>query len=231
MNRKLYPAIGAVIVALLVASMATLASGASSSKVTVRVEGLSRTLLPPKTVTAHPGWITRFGAPTGRCPETSAAGALDVATKHGWGGKFESSFGDYEITSILGETHTFTSKDFWEIFVNNVAASAGACASPLRPGEQLLFAAVPQKGTEYPMAIKAPSAATVGHPFDVEVVWFNAKGKAEPLAGATVSVAGRSGKTNGHGVVPLTPSHPGTFVLTADRAGYIRAVPATVHVS
>jgi len=231
MNRKFYPAIGGAMVALLLASAVGVASGSSGPKVTVRVEGLRRALLLPTETATRSGWVTKFGAPRGVCPATSAAGALDSATKHRWGGTFQRSFSDYEITSILGETHKFTSKNFWEIFVNNVAASAGACEIALRPGEQLLFAAVPQKGPEYPTAIKAPRSAKVGRSFDVTVVWFNAKGKAEPLAGATVSVAGRRGKTNAHGVVPLTPSHSGTFVLQADRAGYIRAAPATVHVS
>jgi hypothetical protein len=230
-NRKFYAAIGGALVGVLAASavgVASGASGASGPKVTVRVEGLSRTLLPPTSTITHSGWI---GAPTHKCPAASVAGALDSATKHGWTGRFQRNLSGYAITSILGETHASTASNVWKVFVNNVPASKGACSTAVRSGEQLLFAAVPRNGTEYPTAIEAPRSVAVGSTFYVTVVWFNAKGKAKPLAGATLSVAGRSGPTNGRGVVPLTPRHSGTFVLQATHAGYIRPVPVTVHVS
>jgi hypothetical protein len=254
MDRKFYAAIGGALVALVVASASGAASGASGiagvsgapgrpasaapgrsgaagapgPRVTVRVEGLSRTLLPPTSTTTRSGWV---GAPTHKCPAASVAGALDSATKHGWGGRFESGLGDYKIASILGETHASTAKNVWKIFVNNAPSSKRACGIALHSGEQLLFAAVPRNGAEYPTAIEAPRTAAVGSTFYVTVVWFNAKGKAKPLAGATLSVAGRSGSTNGRGVVPLTPRHSGTFVLQATDAGYIRPVPVAVHIS
>ena len=119
---------------------------AGTAPITVRVEGVKHELLPPTVVHEHAGSLTRFGAPSGKCSDDSAAGALDSATHHNWQGTWESSFGDYEITSILGETHTFSSsKDYWEVFVNNIAAQTGACEIKLKPGEQILFAAVPQK--------------------------------------------------------------------------------------
>jgi hypothetical protein len=62
------------------------------------------------------------------------------------------------------------------------------------------------------------------------VVWFNAKGKSKPLAGATVSVTGHTGKTNSHGIVPLTPSHTGAFSIAATDKGYVRSA-VTVNVT
>lgn len=230
MNRKHILALGGA-TALSLVLWSTGVAAAAGPGVTVRVEGIKRTLLAPTAVHVRSGSITRFGAPAGACPAASGAGALDAATRHHWVGSWSTSFNDYEITSVLGESHSFTSKDFWEIFVNNVAASAGACSTKLHSGEQLLFAAVPQKGTEFPIAIKAPASATVGHTFTVTVVSFNAKGKSKPLAGATVSVAGHAGKTDSHGTLPLTPSHAGTFTVTAAHAGFIRAAPVQVHVT
>jgi hypothetical protein len=215
-----------------VLAMPAAAHAAGAPKVTVRVEGVKKTLLLPTTVQTHSGSITKYGAPKGGCPAQSGQGALDVATHHRWAGKWSTEFGpEYEITSILGETHSFTSKEYWEIFVNNVAASVGACQLHLHAGEKLLFAAVPASGTAYPLALETPTSATTGRTFKVKVVYFNGKGIAKPLSGATVSVAGHSGKTNTHGIVPLTPSHAGTFVLDAAHAGYVRAAPVTVHVS
>ena len=208
------------------------AASAADPSVTVRVEGLKRTLLLPTATHTHAGWITKYGAPTGECSAKSAQGALDVATRHRWRGTWSTQYGpEYEITSILGETHSFSSKYYWEIFVNNVAASAGACELKLHAGEQLLFAAVRDSGTAFPLALEAPRSARVGQTFSVKVVYFTAKGIAKPLSGATVSVAGHSGKTNRRGIVPLTPDHAGTFVLHAQRLGYIRAAPVTVRVS
>jgi Domain of unknown function (DUF4430) len=215
------------------AALALISAGAAlASAVTVRVEGLKRTLLAPTVVHPRPGSITRYGAPKDACPSPSAQGALDVATHHRWVGKWSTQFGpEYEITSILGEAHSFTSKYFWEIFVNNVASSAGACEIKLHRGDQLLFAAVPDSGIAYPLAIESLRSATVGHAFTVKVVYFTGPGTAKPLGGATVSAAGRSGRTDGHGTVSLTPSHAGRFVLHAEHAGYVRAAPVTLTVS
>lgn len=227
MNRR---TVLATIVALL--AMPAVAVAASGTKVSVRVEGLHRTLLPATTVHVRAGWITRYGAPSGECPAKSAQGALNVATHHRWHGKWSTEFGpEYEITSILGETHRFTSKDFWEIFVNNVAATSGACELKLHKGERIVFAAVPDSGTAYPLVLRAPTSATVGHTFTVKVVYFTGSGAAKPLAGATVSMDGLSGKTGSNGTIPFTPTQTGTFMLHAQDAGYVRAAPVTLHVS
>jgi Domain of unknown function (DUF4430) len=229
MHVKKLVALGAAALAVVLAPSAAL--GAAGTKVSVRVEGVSRTLLAPTVVQTHRGWITKDGTPRGKCPETSAAGALDVATHHKWAGNYETGVG-LEVTSIFGEAHTFASKKyFWEIFVNNRPASVGACAQKLHKGDKLLFAAVSQTGSAYPIAIRAPRTATAGHRFNVKVVWFNAKGRAKPLAGAVVSLHGKSVKTKANGTVGITWSSPGTIVIHASDRGDVRAVPARVKVT
>lgn len=235
MNRRTVLATAVALLAMPVAALAVtpaIAFAARGPAVTVRVEGLKRTLLLPDKVHARSGWITRFGAPSGQCPARSAQGALDVATKHRWHGIWSTQFGpEYEITSILGETHRFSSNYFWEIFVNDVAASTGACELKLHRGEQILFAAVPDSGTEFPLALEAPRSATAGQPLTVKVVYFTASGAAKALGGAHVSAAGHSGTTNSEGMVTLTPAQTGRFVIHAKRTGYVRAAPVTVDVS
>ena len=212
---------------------ASLAVAGTKGSVTVRVEGLGRELLAPTAVKVHSGSLTRFGAPTGKCPDTSAAGLLDAATHHRWKGTWESSFGDYEITSILGETHSFSSKDFWELFVNGVPAQTGACEVPRKPGEQILFAAAPAKGaTPRPLVIQDyPKAATVGHAFRVRVFAYTDKGRTVRVAGAEVSGGGVSTSTNHFAVATLTPTKSGNLVLQASKSGYIRSAPVTIHVA
>jgi hypothetical protein len=221
MSKKHTIALGAMSTALaFIFSAGALAAGGSPATVTVRVEGKTKTLLAPKSVTTHTGSITKGGAPAGKCPATSAQGALDVATKGHWSGTFSKSFGSYFVTQILGDSES-GKKAFWEILVNNVPATTGACAITLHKGDQLLFAVVPSSGHAYPTELTATQ--TSGNPITVHVSWFNARGKKAPLAGATVD--GQT--TNGHGVAEIPPTK-GKIVLQATKKGYIRSAPVTV---
>jgi hypothetical protein len=207
------------------------AASAAGPAVTVRVEGLKRTLLAPTVVHLHAGSVTKGGAPAGACPARSAAGALDAAARHHWAGTWSASFDDYEVTSILGETHRFSAnKPYWSVWVGNKYASSGVCETTLHRGEKLLFA-VEGAGTKGLVAIEAPGAATVGQPFAVTVVWFNPGGRSKPLAGATVSGAGATSQTDSQGTVELTPSQAGTLTLKAAHAGYVRSAPVQVSVT
>lgn len=209
--------------------MALAASG-SSPTVTVRVEGRTRTLLGPKSVQVpSSGSITKGGAPSGQCPASSAQGALDAATRHRWNGKWFSSFGEYEIFTILGENEN-GKHYFWEIFLNNVESSSGACQISLKPGDQLLFAAVPTKGNEFPAVLRGPSTASAGEPFRIQAVYFNAAGKAKPLARARVTGSGVNVVTNSHGSATIDAKHSGRLVLRSSPRGFIRAAPLTVQV-
>ena len=115
----------------------------AGSGVTVRVEGVKRTLLPATVAHAESGSITKGGTPKGSCPGSSAAGYFDSATHHNWKGTYSSGLG-VEITSVLGETHTFSAKGFyWGVWVNDKFASAGLCDLKLKPGDQLLLAPAP----------------------------------------------------------------------------------------
>ncbi|MGH2876044.1 MAG: hypothetical protein ACRDNJ_00285 [Solirubrobacteraceae bacterium] len=199
---------------LLLSPAASLA--ASPTTVSVRVEGLNNTLLPATRVRTQRGSITKGGAPRGACPATNAAGALDAATHDDWTGSYD-SFG-LSVVSILGESHPFSSSDYWSVFVNGHFASAGICDLRLARGEQLLFAAVPQRGTEYPLAISAPRHA--GHRFTVTVTAYRARGAARPIAGASVT---DGGVTNRHGRTTVRVPRSGRVTLTASRRGHIRA--------
>jgi hypothetical protein len=221
-------ALSGTTLALVLTPLLSATALAAGNKVSVRVEGNSRTLLSSTTVTAPSGGgsfrIDR--TPAGACPKNSAAGALDAATHHRWGGTYTATQG-LELTTILGEQWTFSTANYWSLWVNNRYASAGLCQLKLHRGDHLLFAVVPDKGSAYPTAIEAPTRATVGQAFTVKVVAYP-KGVAKPLAGAKLSGSGIDAVTNRHGVASVTAHHAGTIVLHADHRGYIRA--ATVHV-
>jgi hypothetical protein len=229
MHRKfILPVVGAIAAAVVVSS--TGAAAATGPGVSVRVEGVRRTLLEPTVVHVHTGSLTRFGAPSGACSTNSAAGALDRATRHRWIGTWSDSFHDYEITSILGERHSFTSKYFWEIFVDNVPASFGACGVKLHRGEKLVFAAVPVKATEYPIVLSTTAHPSTGQPFLVQVFYLK-HGKRKPIAGARIRGAGSVATSNRNGIATITPAGAGTLVLHASAKGFVRSAPLTLSVT
>jgi hypothetical protein len=210
--------------ALVLAGAATASSAvAAGTTVSVRVEGKNKTLLSATQVKPRSGAVTISGK---SCSSASGAGAVALATHGAWSGKWF-SFG-LEVLKILGETDNFTTtKSYWELFVDNVASQGGVCnVKPLHRGEQILFAAVPATGTEFPLEVSAPAHVVAGHAFTVTVKAFNVRGKAKPLAGATVD--GQT--TSSHGRATITLTHTGTTSLTATSKGFIRA-EAQVRVS
>ncbi len=226
MKHRLKPTLLGVTLATALAGAAP-ALAVAGTTLTVRVEGKNRTLLAPTKITTRSGWLTRNGAPKGACSAGSAAGALNVATRGSWGGKFEQSFGDYFITKILGDFEGGKAY-FWDIFVNNVSASTGACGVKLHRGDQLLFAAVPASGIAYPLGLSGPAQARVGGSATVKVVSFDAKGKAKPLAGARVTGAGAGARSNRQGLVHVHISHSGWLVLRASDHGFVRSAPLRI---
>ncbi len=126
--------------ALATAQLATAAvpHAVAGPKVSITVQGKSRTLLATETVRGRTGSITRGGAPAGKCPADSAQGALNVATHGNWRGKWYSSYNEYYITGILGDTET-SKKYYWGLYVNGKIASKGACDIKLKSGDRLLF--------------------------------------------------------------------------------------------
>jgi hypothetical protein len=106
--------------------------------VTVQIKTMKKTLLAPKKVHGGKGSITKGGTPSGKCPASSAAGALNAATHGRWTGKYFKSVGGIFITSILGVKPPAHS-DFWSVFVNGKSSSKGICDIKLRAGQRLLF--------------------------------------------------------------------------------------------
>ncbi|MFZ0039972.1 MAG: hypothetical protein WAK93_01585 [Solirubrobacteraceae bacterium] len=217
---------GALLALCLVFASAALAAG---TKVSVRVEGVKRTLLSTTSVTTHSGSITKDGTPAGICPSSSAAGALDIATKHRWGGTFDTKFQELELTTILGESWPFTQdKYYWGIWVNNRYASAGMCQITPHKGDRILFAVDSDTTHEHPLGLSAPARATRGKAFKVKVVSYSDAGKATPLAGA--SIKGVSGTTDNRGALTVTDTHAGKLRLQASAKSHIRSATETVTV-
>jgi Domain of unknown function (DUF4430) len=136
MNRKTITALVGALVMALVASGAALAAGTGPT-VSVQVKSSTKTLLKPTTVHGEKASITKGATPKGKCPGSSAAGALDAATHGKWTGKYYASVGGIFVTSILGVKPKGSS--FWELVVNGKPSSKGICSVKLHAGERLLF--------------------------------------------------------------------------------------------
>lgn len=194
-------------------------AAANGPTVSLRVEGLSSPVLAAKSVTVPAGGsITKGGVTPGLCPADSAQGALAVGTHGNWNGNWYASYKEYEVTGILGATPN-AKKDYYEIFVNNVASSLGACKLKLKSGDKLLFAVVPDAGKpETPLAV---STTVIGTKVTVKVVGYGATGKASPLPGATVKLGRTTARTSATGTATLSASSRST-TLVATAPGYIR---------
>jgi uncharacterized low-complexity protein len=126
--------VGAFTIALAVAGGALAASTGPAVK--VQIKTTTKTL---KTAVVHgsTGWITKSGAPKGKCSAKSGAGALNAATHGKWGGKWYPKFSDYLVNSILGVKPK--GKQFWELVVNGKPASSGICHLKLKANQTIVF--------------------------------------------------------------------------------------------
>jgi hypothetical protein len=243
-SRRLFsPLCGLILLALFLltsAAMAETTPPGQPAEVSVRALGAAPTFptllgLTHVTTTAAP--VVKDG---GSCSGTSAAGALELATKGNWEGHWNSGFGDYEVLSIDGQAYPFepgSSKNyFWSLWLNGKEASTGVCGAQLQAGEQVLF--FPGCfGSECPPApnvlgAEAPTAAEVGAPVPVTVASHpSAGGEPVPAAGASVTSEGVSGTTDAGGHVTLTFPRVGSYTLhLAAAAGAPPSVPAEAAV-
>lgn len=186
----------------------------------VRVEGETRTLLPPTEVTTNTSPVVKDGNPAHSCTGTSAAGALELATSGNWSGTWFEHLG-YSVEAILSESHLFSSGSYWDIWTNH-EESEGLCAKPeMQPGEELLLfpctSALPECPS--PLAIEAPKSANVGE-VGVTVTKYGIHGESTPLAGATVTDATKTTDAGGHTTVLF--ARPGQYALQATAPGFVR---------
>jgi hypothetical protein len=184
--------------------------------ITVRVEGLTKTLLPPTTVTLQSAAVSKGGAAED-CSGLSALGALQAGTHGDWGGSWSKSYKDYFISSILGTSYSATADYYWAFWLDNKPAPVGICDVDPAKGSSILF--FPEydgksKTIVAPavLGISAPASAVVGKPFSVLVTSYaNTNGKASPAVGAKLTA----------GTVSMTAGSGGKAALTITTAGNV----------
>jgi hypothetical protein len=218
------PVVGALF-CLLVPSSAV-AAGAPAT-VTVRVEGLTETKVPPTLVTTATTPVVNDGNVAHSCSGTSALGALQLATAGNWSGPWEAEFNQYSIYTIEGEKHEFekgaSANYYWTFWRDNKEATLGACETELQAGDQVLFfpacygASCPAPAPN-PLAIEAPPTANAGENVTVAVKQYNSKGEASPAVGANVGGGGTGASTDSQGHATLKFFGDGTYTLRVSAA-------------
>ncbi len=208
-------------------ALAAAAPAAGPATVTVEVEGLNETKVPPTQVTTTTTPIVKDGNSEHACPGTNAAGALQVATAGNWNGTWyggevkEGKFTGlgYSVEEINGESYPFSGSTFWDLWINDKASEEGVCDAEMNPGDHvLLFPCHYEEGKECPtpLGIEAPTTANAGEAVAVTVKQYNTKGEASPAANATVSGGGVSATTDFEGHATLRfYGDVGSFALHA----------------
>jgi hypothetical protein len=213
---------------LAAASQATGIPKGPTRDVTVRVEGLTKTLLPPTTVTLTSGSVSKDGKATDSCSGLSALGALQVATHGNWGGSWSKSYRQYFISAIEGTAYATTAPYYWSLWVNNRPAQLGACdIYPVAGSSILLFPDYDGKSKSVlppsVLGISAPAQALVGKPFTVLVTSYaNATGKPSARAGVDVSAGSAHATTTSTGKATLTLAAPAIVTIRASAPNSVR---------
>jgi hypothetical protein len=198
---------------------------AAPANVTVRVEGASVTRVASVRVATTAAPVAKAGHD---CSGTSAGGALDRATGGDWDAGYFDGLGHF-VSTIKGETPS--GDDYWSVWVNHGATSAGACATELQEGDEVLFFVdrCTYDGTGCsnapvePLALTAPASATVGVPGEVGVVRYDAAKTAHPVAGAKVTGPGIDATTGADGKATVIFPAAGTVRLQATKPGLVRS--------
>lgn len=246
--------------ALALLACALLASAAGAARVTVRVEGQSRTLLAPTVVTIGTGSGTArtwngVGSLPNRCADDTAYQAIELATSGSWDRQLF-------IETVLGETHTYSpNQEEWIVYHGHNYADWGACDLHLTEGDSILL----QAGVAGPEPTYIPDSVpldlvrigsgniapggrltvrlTAWTPSDIFGTqdpedpnhWIIPPSEETHPAGYTVTAGSVSGRTDSNGEVTLTMRDTGRVSVQANMPGsstnWSRSVPFTVCVS
>ena len=209
--------VGSVAGALAVTALAAPFAHAAGrpANVTVRVEGPAATIADAQVrTTAAP--VKKDGEHA--CSGTSAAGALQLATKGRWDASYNASFG-YFLTGVGGVAPS--GNDYWVVWLNGRSSMTGLCDTELQNGDELLlFVCTPTPDfsgcSNRPLAIVAPRGKRATP--TVQVVAYGPDGSTTPVAGATVSGGKKAVRTGADGRAKVTLAG-GQSSLRATHAG------------
>lgn len=225
------------------------ASATSGPFVQVMVVGAGNVILfrataisaPPTTVkTAHGNCAVAEGTPLGALAILNRFGGPSFALRdygHCTGSPADS--GQLFVSSLDGETGH--GQNGWEYKVNGRSGSTGA-ADPSGPfgnghkiasGSKVLWFWCESfgGGCQRTLEVSTPASVGRGSSLGVKVVGYDNNGNPKPMSGARVTLGASSVLTGSSGRATLrAPSHGGSAVVHASRAGSVPSFPAIVNV-
>jgi hypothetical protein len=211
----------------------TTSTAGPSALVKLRVEGATGTIF-EGTVRTRGHNVTTVAGGTHHCDGTNngvnptagptATGALDTGSATAgftFDGPYDTSFDDFFITRVGGETQTAT--QFWGILLNGAFTAVGGCQQRVATGDEVLFA-FDAFSKSHALALTGPARVRVGRPATYHVT---DEQTGTPIAGASVNGA----TSNAAGDATVTFTAPAVTRVKADRSDSIRsnAVITTVR--
>ena len=238
MPRRTLGLLTGVLIALVVPAAAQ-AVQQPTATATVRVEGLTDTLVPRTSITTTQTPVVKDTNVAHACPGTSGAGALELASAGNWLGTWSNAF-QYNVETVKGETRLFGSGNYWSLFINGYAAQTGICGIAIQAGDELVVAAVPEVGTTGLLKLMGvPANAKPGVAFTVTATrfvseydaMFNQVDTNAPEAGVTVAVGTTTATTGADGKATLTLSAGGPATVRATKTGNVRSASEPICVT
>lgn len=218
MSRRILGSIaGALATAALVAP---LAHAASPAKVSVRVEAPGRTLVDTTLTTARQPVVGKDGDKTHSCTGTSAAGALEVATRGDWDATWFNGLG-YSVETIRGVRAPADFSAYWTLWLNDRLSMTGVCDTELEKGDEVLSflcTATPDFSSCTNLPLDLVLQRVRGGVAIVKVVLLKGDGTSTSVAGAKVRGGERVVTSNAAGIARVT-LRDGESALRATRAG------------
>jgi len=213
----------------------------AAPQVTLLVAGTQGTLLPAQRVRVSAGRLPVPGA--GRCPlgPGTPLAALDAARRRG-----RLRFGVRRQSACTPETLFVDDIDGrrnagdggWEYKVDGrtpavgAAVPAGQGGARLHSGSRVLwFYCLRANRCQATLELRLAARAQPGAPLTVSVLGRDDNGRATPVAGAAVTVAGATAITDALGAVHLVaPARPGSYPVSATAPGLVDAFPQALRV-
>jgi hypothetical protein len=215
---------------LFVLGMVPSVAAAGPATVSVRAVGTDgQAVLPLTDLNTSETSVVKDGDAEHSCAGTSAAGALQLATKGNWGGEWGDGFG-YGVETIEGVSYPFSGPDRWSFWLDDQPAGTGVCDAELSSGDSVLFfeecvsmeAGVCPSPAPGVLAIEVPATVEVKQPVTVTVLSYpGGGGEPAPAEGVTVVGGGDTSAlpTDEQGQTTLVFAGEGEYTIDAEGAG------------
>jgi hypothetical protein len=213
------------------------AFAADPVKVSIRVEGKSRTLVKERRVVLADAPFSKDGNPDHTCSLQTAFGALNAGTGGNWSGTWFEGLG-YSADVIMGNKPA--APGYFELWVNHKFSSTGLCATPMAAGDHVLMfvqdctydpALQGCKNPVTPLGVRVARTMKLNSVRTIKIVDYDATGRATAEPGATVYVNGhRLGRTNRKGKIKVKGTRRGTVTVYATDKNHARSETRRVRI-